>query len=329
MMLSARFRADAEEIRDGLRDYWRECAEEERRILADPLRHAPIKVEMFAQQAEHYRALIMARFGIDAADPRRDIENMAPLHVNGVDVLNLFTWGARYGGARDSYLVTRGYARDSEVEARFVCSVWMRHMRFEPVTLLMVMELVRMALEEKWKDTRHIPRVFGEAIAAGVTGICASRISLLTNRRLRDALERERCDLLEQLPAEAIAAWDERKPGDGIEVLVSTAANRVEKVLALLREPKHVADVEDVGDTEDDLAEFERLETLRQQSRQLDALEHRAGLSLREEQVYRRLRQNMQPEAIAADLGITRNNVYQVKRNALKKLEAARMSAGL
>ena len=186
-----------------------------------------------------------------------------------------------------------------------------------------------MALEEMWKDSRDIPRIFSEVTAAGMTGMFAGRISLRKNVRLRNALDREQCDLLEQLPAEALAAWDERKPGDDLDALASTAANRLERALSFHRESKHVVDVEDVADLEDGLAEFVRLETLRQQWRQLDALEQRAELSKREWQVYRRFRQGMQPEAIAADLGITRNNVYQIKRNALRKLEAARMSAGL
>jgi DNA-binding CsgD family transcriptional regulator len=323
MMLLARFRADAEEIRDEIRDYWRKCAEEERSILADPLRNAPIIVDGFAQEAEHFRALTLARFGIDAADPRQDFENSVPLRVTPEDVINLFSWGARYGGARDAYLRTRGYARENEDEARFVCRVWMQHMRSAPVVSLAVTELVRVALEETWKDARDIPRVFGEVIAAEATGMFASRISLRKNVRLRDALEREQCDLMEQLPVEAMAVWDERKPGDDLGVLAGKAANRLERALSVLREPKHVADIED------DLVEFERLETLRQQSRQLDALAHRAGLSKRERQVYQRLRQGMRPEAIAADLGITRNYVYQIKRNLLRKLKAARVSAGL
>jgi len=190
-------------------------------------------------------------------------------------------------------------------------------------------EQARVALEEMWKDSRDIPRIFSEVTAAGMTGMFAGRISLRKNVRLRNTLDREQCDLLEQLPAEALAAWDERKPGDDLDALASTAANRLERALSFHRESKHVVDVEDVADLEDGLAEFVRLETLRQQWRQLDALEQRAELSKREWQVYRRFRQGMQPEAIAADLGITRNNVYQIKRNALRKLEAARMSAGL
>jgi DNA-binding CsgD family transcriptional regulator len=294
-----------------------------RSVFADPLRSAPVIVEVFAEQAEHYRALFMARFGIDAADPRLDPGNNVPRRVTPKDVINLFFWGARYGGARDAYLKTRGYTRDDEDEARFVCRVWIQHLRVTPVVAIAVTEQARVAVEEVWKDGRDIPRVFGEVIAAAVTGSFASRISLRKNKRLRDALGRERFDLLEQLPAEALAAWDERKPGDDLDALASRAANRLARALSPIRAPKRV------DNTEDDLAEFERLETLRQQLRQLDALEHRAGLSLREAQVYRRLRQGMQPEAIAADLGITRNNVDQVKRNALKKLEAARISAGL
>jgi len=323
MMLSARFRAAAEEFREEIRDYWRECAEEEQSILTDPLRNAPIIVEGLAQEAEHFRALILARFGIDVAGPRQDIENMAPLRVTPADVLNLFSWGLLYRHARDAHLITRGYARENEEDARFVCRVWMEYMRLAPIVSIVTTEHARVALEETWKDARDIPRVCGEVIAAGATGMFASRISLRKNVRLRDALDREQSDLLEQLPTQAIATWDERKPGDDVDALASRAANRLAKALSPLREPKLVADVED------DLAEFERVETVRQQLCQLDALEHRAGLSLREKQVYRQLRQGVQPEAIAANLGITRNNVDQVKRNALKKLKAARMSAGL
>ena len=323
MMLSARFKAVAEEFSDEIRDHWRFCAEEERRILADPLRNAPILVEELAEQKEHFRDLIMARFGLDIADLRRDIENTLPPPVTPVNVVYMVFWEAQYRHARDAYLMTRGYARENEEEAWFVCRVWIEYMRLEPILTLVTTERVREMLEETWEDARYIPRIFSELVAAGVTGMFAGRISLRTNRRLHNALDRERCDLLELLPAEALIVWDERKLGDDLDSLASTTANRLERGLSLLREPKYVADVED------DLAEFERLETLRQQSRQLDALEHRAVLSLRQEQVYRRLRQNMQPEAIAADLGITRNNVYQIKRNVLKKLEAARMSAGL
>jgi hypothetical protein len=94
IMLSARFRGDAEEFRDEIRDYWRCCAEREGRILADPLRRAPIIVEAFAEQAEHFRTLIRKRFGFDSADPRVESENSVPLRVTPVDVMNLFSWGS-------------------------------------------------------------------------------------------------------------------------------------------------------------------------------------------------------------------------------------------
>ena len=67
---------------------------------------------------------------------------------------------------------------------------------------------------------------------------------------------------------------------------------------------------------------------MRQQLEQLDRLEREAGLSQREMEVCRRHRQGMEEVEIAADLNITRNNDYVIKRNAIRRLTEARKAAG-
>lgn len=77
-----------------------------------------------------------------------------------------------------------------------------------------------------------------------------------------------------------------------------------------------------------DLEDFELRETLRQQLRQLEALEQTAGLSPQQMDVWRLAREGKDNAEIAAQLGVGKNQVSVVLHNAKKKLVEARKVAG-
>jgi RNA polymerase sigma factor (sigma-70 family) len=75
-------------------------------------------------------------------------------------------------------------------------------------------------------------------------------------------------------------------------------------------------------ETDSALEDFELREILRQ-------LVQAAGLSPRQAEVLDRVQGGMEDAEIAADLGITRNNVYATKSTAIKKVMKAFEAASL
>lgn len=82
------------------------------------------------------------------------------------------------------------------------------------------------------------------------------------------------------------------------------------------------------GKTDSDLEDFEISETLRQQRQQLDHLQEVANLSPQQNEIFNRVRRGMEIKEIAAELGISENQVSVQKHNAMKKLSQAREAAG-
>ena len=179
------------------------------------------------------------------------------------------------------------------------------------------------------------------ALLAGWTG---SKISLKRNRRFSAALAEGGTIPAKALSRELLAATFVEWPTSTHEGSVKDFLNRVTRSLERMgREasirPEKVRDTPpgEAGRTigfseilaeDEDLTEFEREETLRQQRQQLDILEQVAGLSPQQTEVWRRRYKGMEIAEIAAELGISENQVSVQNHNALKKLSAARKAAG-
>ena len=179
------------------------------------------------------------------------------------------------------------------------------------------------------------------ALLAGWTG---SKVSLKRNRRLSAALVEGGTIPAKALPRELLAATFVEWPASPHEGSVKDFVNRVTRSLermgreATIR-PEKVRDAPpgEAGRTigfseilaeDEDLTKFEREETLRQQRQQLDILEQVARLSPQQTEVWRRRYKGMEIAEIAAELGISENQVSVQNHNALKKLSAARKAAG-
>jgi hypothetical protein len=183
------------------------------------------------------------------------------------------------------------------------------------------------------------------------TGWARENLSLRSQAgtRLRHALRLQRVEaegqdaalsldelLLRELPGAIAEAWRSTNPeepirstGDGTMSLV----RRIGKILEDeggqgAKEPGLVAD-EPVEEFSLDAATFEveaREEAARQE---IDMLEEAAELKGQVAAVWKGVRDRLSPEEIAEELGISRNQVYVQKHDAIKRLREARKAAGL
>lgn len=142
---------------------------------------------------------------------------------------------------------------------------------------------------------------------------------------------------LRELASAAAAAWADLQPGEPFwlpNTFVAKFSEKRKKGSLAGRGSSYVdaaafrfegidpeeADLENVGPDDEGFAAFEAREDVR---RQLDSLMEAAGLSPQQAAVYERLRGDLEPEEIAAELGIPRNQVYQQRFNAENKLRRA------
>jgi RNA polymerase sigma factor (sigma-70 family) len=172
-------------------------------------------------------------------------------------------------------------------------------------------------------------------IQAGLlSGWVAAKTNLNVNQRISAALaaggKASAEALAEELPGAVTIAW-----GAGSEKEFLADVRRSIEGLAREAEirPANVRDdaIEEAAAafaSDEDLAEFEREETLRLRRQQLDELEQVAGLSPQQTEVWRRSYKGMEIAEIAAELGISENQVSVQKHNAAKKLSDARKAAG-
>ncbi len=169
------------------------------------------------------------------------------------------------------------------------------------------------------------PRVSARSkdrVAMETTGKVAATVKLVNIPALRTRLRRDGHDLLDVLPAAVCDALFRRQQGEGIKALRSNAIN------ALRRQFEgEVPKIEHLARTyqpsPDEIQEFIAQEEIRSQ---LDGLERHAGLSPQQGEVWGRLRKGQSNSQIATALAIKPNHVYNVKKEALRKL---RRAAGL
>ncbi len=163
-----------------------------------------------------------------------------------------------------------------------------------------------------------------------------AQVSFAQNNTLAAVLSEEgnqaRDRLWQELPAAVMSEWETEL--SVYSALLGRVTHRLKKEGSeqrrLARDGKLAGESADAfGGDDGDLAEFERQETLRQQREQLDELEQLAALPPRQEAVWRRVRQGMKEAEIAAELNMSKNNVYVHKYHAIQRLIEARKAAGL
>ncbi len=184
-------------------------------------------------------------------------------------------------------------------------------------------------------------RSLREEATERLAGLLASKISLNRNKRLSAALARRGQKpfdaLLEELPAAALVGWgNARREGSlkdfeasvtrSLEELGSEAAIRPDKVLDELHEQAGRSTGNAMAGEDEDLAEFERNETLRQQSSQLQCWVEKAQLSTHERRVYELDMMNLDTKAIAQQMAIAPSTVRQYRKRYTNKI---RRAAGL
>ncbi len=139
------------------------------------------------------------------------------------------------------------------------------------------------------------------------------------------------------MPAAALVGWgNARREGSlkdfeasvtrSLEELGSEAAIRPDKVLDELHEQAGRSTGNAMAGEDEDLAEFERNETLRQQSSQLQCWVEKAQLSTHERRVYELDMMNLDTKAIAQQMAIAPSTVRQYRKRYTNKI---RRAAGL
>jgi DNA-binding CsgD family transcriptional regulator len=164
------------------------------------------------------------------------------------------------------------------------------------------------------------------AVAAMLTGQTEAMISLSENKRLSAVLGEQgdaREKLLEELPGAVMEEWGTSEAilsGEKYREFVQRVARALERTgnesNSLARRGK-LSPLGDVTEAADEISEFEREEEARQR---LDALEQKAKLSTQQAEIWRRLRRGMEIAEIAAELGISRNQVSSQKKRIKRKV---------
>jgi DNA-binding CsgD family transcriptional regulator len=171
----------------------------------------------------------------------------------------------------------------------------------------------------------------------GQVGCSLSRA--LTVLAGEDSDHARKTQLLRELPGATRVAWSERGSGEGIAHL----RNRVGRFIAYngveesWRENTRRSDPEQVHSVSqkldlvpehspEELPEAHLFET--DAAEQLDEIERHAKLSPQQKAVLQRVRRDMDTVEIANELGISNNQVYVQKRNAISKLKLASKAAG-
>ncbi len=177
------------------------------------------------------------------------------------------------------------------------------------------------------------PRV-RSGMAVVLTGAVAAQISLSHNRRLDNMLREEGDDasnrLLRELPAAVMYEWG--NPPDSYSPFLQRVARLLEgegsEQKRLKRNRKLASDTPTaIGGEDEDLAEFERQETLRQNLKRLESWVQVAGLSTSEAQIFKLdLETDFDTAGISQELGKSPSTVRQWRKRYLDKI---RRAAGL
>ena len=156
-----------------------------------------------------------------------------------------------------------------------------------------------------------------------------------------DSYHARKIQLLRELPGATRIAWSERGSGEGIADL----RNRVSRFIAdngaeeswredtRMLDPKQVHSVSQDLDSvpehsPEELPEARLLETPAALREQLDEIERHAKLSRQQAAVMQRVRRGMAIVEIADELGMSNNQVYVQKSNAISKLKLTSKAAG-
>lgn len=174
-----------------------------------------------------------------------------------------------------------------------------------------------------------------EEIAATLTGQVAARISFARNKRLATALSEgkgSRTDrLMQELPGAIVYAWGS-SPSDNHPSLLREAVRLLEKQAKeqdrLAQAGKLAGELSEANGAEDeDIAEFERRETLQQELSQLKCWVEGAEFSEAEARVHELdIETNFDTGAIAQMLGISPSTVRGYRKRYIDKI---RRIAGL
>ncbi len=179
-----------------------------------------------------------------------------------------------------------------------------------------------------------MPPEMRNGIGGVLTGQVGAQISLAHNRRLEAAMgeggDRPRERLDQELPSAVLCEWGD--PCDSYSPLLQRVARLLESERSeqgrLAWSGKLADDTTDeVGLEDEDVAEFERQETLRQELSQLEGWVQGAGFSAGEAQVFELdMETNFDTKAIAQELEKSPSTVRQFRKRYLDKI---RQAAGL
>lgn len=168
-----------------------------------------------------------------------------------------------------------------------------------------------------------------EEIAASLTGQVAARISLTRNKRLAAALNEGRGSrterLMQELPGAIMYAWGS-PPSDDQPSLLQEAVRQLEKQAneqdRLAQAGKLASQLSDSTAAEDeDIAAFERRETLQQELGQLKRWIEGSGFSVAEAKVQELdIETNFDTGAIAQKMGISPSTVRGYRKRYIDKL---------
>jgi DNA-binding CsgD family transcriptional regulator len=195
---------------------------------------------------------------------------------------------------------------------------------------------------EKDSGTHSALREVHTAFLAGWVG---SKISLQRNKRLSSTLADQGAKpfdaLLRELPAATLIGWDDARHEGWIKDFVNCVTRSMEDLgrEALIKERVVDAPIEEVGSSpgqpapaseDEDLAEFELVETLRQQGNQLRAWVEQANFSHRQRRVYELdMQTDFDTKTIAEELGTDVKTVRGHRKRYHDKIRVASEAAGL
>ncbi len=159
-----------------------------------------------------------------------------------------------------------------------------------------------------------------EAVAA-VKGLVSAKISNAHVAELQDALRREGNNLDEFLGAAALEALSNRRPGEGLDAVRSKAVNALRREFHAKEGAELVEGATRDTDDEYELAAFvEREHRMQAIMAGLKQMAVEAGLSVNQREVILMASEGSSPEQIAQRTGRKRNQIYQEKHQALKKI---------
>ena len=150
----------------------------------------------------------------------------------------------------------------------------------------MAVDVLREFLQDKSNEKRYrFQETFLEELTVSVAGAVRSRINLERNKRLRSALgAHPHKQLLEELPPALLVEVDAFQDSWELDTLRTRMVSQLEKEGSEQLSPGKFPNV--VGAEDEDIAEFERRETLRQEVDQLRRWVEKAEFSPSERIVY-------------------------------------------